>query len=89
MTSRSREGSLSQLSLCDRRANGRRTVEEAVGRSSSRDARVRAAWAADRGYLLAVAAGMLGRPGEAEDVVQEAFTRLAGASVDDIGDVRG
>jgi DNA-directed RNA polymerase specialized sigma24 family protein len=32
---------------------------------------------------------MLGRPGEAEDVVQEAFTRLAGASVDDIGDVRG
>jgi RNA polymerase sigma-70 factor (ECF subfamily) len=60
-----------------------------VGRSSSRDARVRAAWAADRGYLLAVAAGMLGRPGDAEDVVQEAFTRLAGASVDDIGDVRG
>jgi RNA polymerase sigma-70 factor (ECF subfamily) len=32
---------------------------------------------------------MLGRPGDAEDVVQEAFTRLAGASVDDIGDVRG
>jgi RNA polymerase sigma-70 factor, ECF subfamily len=60
-----------------------------MGRSSTRDARVRAAWAADRGYLFAVAAGMLGRPGEAEDVVQEAFTRLAGASVDDIGDVRG
>jgi RNA polymerase sigma-70 factor (ECF subfamily) len=60
-----------------------------MGRSSSRDARVRAAWAADRGYLFAVAAGMLGRPGEAEDVVQEAFARLAGAAVDDIGDVRG
>jgi RNA polymerase sigma-70 factor, ECF subfamily len=56
---------------------------------SSRDARVRAAWKDDRGYLLAIAAGMLGRPGEAEDVVQEAFARLAGASVEDIDDVRG
>ena len=56
---------------------------------SSRDARVRAAWEADRGYLFAIAAGMLGRPAEAEDVVQEAFARLAGASVGDIGDVRG
>lgn len=60
-----------------------------MGRLSSRDARVRAAWQADRGYLFAIATGMLGRPGEAEDVVQEAFTRLAAASVDDIGDVRG
>jgi RNA polymerase sigma-70 factor (ECF subfamily) len=56
---------------------------------SSRDARVRAAWEADRRYLFAIAAGMLGRPAEAEDVVQEAFARLAGACVDDIGDVRG
>ncbi len=57
--------------------------------SSSRDARVQAAWEADRGYLFAIAAGMLRRPAEAEDVVQEAFARLAGASIDDIGDVRG
>jgi RNA polymerase sigma factor (sigma-70 family) len=57
--------------------------------SLSRDARVRAAWEADRGYLFAIAAGMLGRPAEAEDVVQEAFARLAGAFVDDIGDARG
>jgi RNA polymerase sigma-70 factor (ECF subfamily) len=60
-----------------------------MGPSSSRDARVRAAWEADRGYLLAIAAGMLGRPAEAEDVVQEAFARLAGASTDGIGDIRG
>jgi RNA polymerase sigma-70 factor, ECF subfamily len=60
-----------------------------MGPSSSRDARVRAAWQADRGYLFAIAAGMLGRPAEAEDVVQEAFARLAGAGLDDIGDVRG
>jgi len=66
-----------------------KTIEEAMGPLSSRDARVRAAWQADRGYLLAIAAGMLGRPAEAEDVVQEAFARLAGAAVDDIGDVRG
>jgi hypothetical protein len=66
-----------------------KTVEEPMGPSSSRDARVRAAWQADRGYLFAIAAGMLGRPAEAEDVVQEAFARLAGASIDDIGDIRG
>ena len=40
-------------------------------------------------YLFAIAAGMLGRPAEAEDVVQEAFARLAGASIDDIDNVRG
>ena len=37
------------------------TVEEAMGPSSSRDARVHAAWKGDRGYLFAIAAGMLGR----------------------------
>jgi RNA polymerase sigma-70 factor (ECF subfamily) len=64
------------------------TVKEAMG-SSSRDARVRAAWEADRWYLLAIAVGMLGRAAEADDVVQEAFARLAGAAVNDIVDVRG
>jgi RNA polymerase sigma-70 factor, ECF subfamily len=53
---------------------------------SSRDARVQTAWAADRPYLLAIAAGML-RHDDAEDVVQEAFARLAAR--DDIEDVRG
>jgi len=65
-----------------------KTVKEAMG-SSSGDARVRAAWEADRWYLLAIAVGMLGRPAEADDVVQEAFARLAGAAVNDIVDVRG
>jgi len=64
-------------------------MEEAMGPSSSRDAQVRAAWQTDRGYLFAIAAGMLGRPAEAEDVVQEAFARLAAAAIDDIDDVRG
>jgi RNA polymerase sigma-70 factor (ECF subfamily) len=32
---------------------------------------------------------MLGRPTDAEDVVQEAFTRLAAAAIDDIRDIRG
>ena len=60
-----------------------------MGPSSSRDAQVRAAWQTDRGYLFAIAAGMLGRPAEAEDVVQDAFARLAAAAIDDIDDVRG
>ncbi len=55
---------------------------------SPQDAWVHAAWAAHRRYLLAVAAGMLKREDDAEDLVQEAFARLAAASPDSIGDVR-
>jgi RNA polymerase sigma-70 factor, ECF subfamily len=55
---------------------------------SAHDARVQAAWAAHRRYVLAAAAGMLKRRDDAEDVVQEAFARLA-ASPDAIEDVRG
>lgn len=57
--------------------------------SSPHDARIQAAWAAHRRYLLAVAAGMLKRHDDAEDVVQEAFARLAAASPDVIEDARG
>ncbi len=56
---------------------------------SPRDAGVQAAWAAHRPYLLAVAAGMLKRQDDAEDVVQEAFARLAAASPEAILDARG
>jgi RNA polymerase sigma-70 factor, ECF subfamily len=56
---------------------------------SRRDAEVKAAWAAHRPYLLAIAARMLGRPDDAEDVIQEAFARLAVAAPDAIEDVRG
>jgi len=56
---------------------------------SLQDARVRAAWAADRSYLLAIATGMLGRSAEAEEVVQEAFARLVAGLVDEIDDLRG
>jgi RNA polymerase sigma-70 factor, ECF subfamily len=55
----------------------------------SRDARIQAAWKANRSYLLAIATGMLGRSADAEDVVQEAFARLSAASIDEIDDVRG
>jgi RNA polymerase sigma-70 factor, ECF subfamily len=55
---------------------------------SPHDAKVQAAWAAHRPYLLAVATGMLKRRDDAEDVVQEAFARLA-ASLDAIEDARG
>lgn len=53
------------------------------------DARIQAAWEANRSYLLATATGMLGRPADAEDVVQEAFARLSAASIGEIDDVRG
>jgi RNA polymerase sigma-70 factor, ECF subfamily len=62
---------------------------EGMGSAWSRDGRIRAAWQADRSYLLAIATGMLGRPADAEDVVQEAFARLSGTPVDEIEDIRG
>ena len=49
----------------------------------------RAAWEDHRPYLLALAAGMLGRPSDAEDVVQEAFARLAAAPPGSVDDARG
>jgi len=55
---------------------------------SPHDAKVQAAWAAHRPYLLAVAAGMLKGWDDAEDVVQEACARLA-ASPGAIEDARG
>ena len=56
---------------------------------SVHDARLHAAWEAHRRYLLGVAGGMLRRQDGAEDVVQEAFARLAAAPADAIEDVRG
>jgi RNA polymerase sigma-70 factor, ECF subfamily len=50
---------------------------------------VEAAWRSHRPYLVNLAYQMLGDVGEAEDVAQEAFLRLARADVADIDDVRG
>jgi RNA polymerase sigma-70 factor, ECF subfamily len=50
--------------------------------------RVAAAWRTDRRYLLAVASRILADPDGAEDVVQEAFARLALQRVEEIDDVR-
>jgi RNA polymerase sigma-70 factor (ECF subfamily) len=46
-------------------------------------------WREHRAHVLNVAFRMLGNIGDAEDVVQEAFTRLVRADVDTINDVRG
>jgi RNA polymerase sigma-70 factor (ECF subfamily) len=51
-------------------------------------ARFTASWQAHRGYLVDLAYRMLGDVGAAEDVVQEAFTRLAAAG-ESILDERG
>jgi RNA polymerase sigma-70 factor (ECF subfamily) len=46
-------------------------------------------WREHRAHVLNVAFRMLGNIGDAEDVVQEAFTRLARSDIDAINDVRG
>jgi RNA polymerase sigma-70 factor (ECF subfamily) len=53
------------------------------------DAGVERAWREDRPYILGIATRMLGERAAAEDVVQEAFGRLALAVPGSIGDVRG
>ena len=50
--------------------------------------RIAAAWRDDRRYVQAIAARILADPAEAEDVVQDAFARLAVQRVEDIHDLR-
>lgn len=50
--------------------------------------RIAAAWRDDRRYVRAIAARILADPAEAEDVVQDAFARLAVQRVEDIDDLR-
>ncbi len=52
------------------------------------DARLGRAWREHRRYVLDIALRMLGDLGDAEDVVQEAYTRLLRTDIDEIDDVR-
>jgi RNA polymerase sigma-70 factor (ECF subfamily) len=52
------------------------------------DPRLDAAWRDDRRYVLDIALRILGDLGNAEDAVQEAFTRLFRSDIDEIDDVR-
>lgn len=58
-------------------------------RRDAADADVDLVWREHRRYVLDIAFRMVGRLGEAEDVVQEAFARLLRVGVDEIDDVRG
>src|ERR1700737_4626701 len=58
------------------------------GRMIDQDVRVTEAWSAHPRFLLDVACRLLGSYSEAEDTVQEAFTRLLRTDLDPIEDVR-
>src|ERR1700736_6777949 len=60
-----------------------------MGSSRSPDTRIDDIWVAHRAYLVDLAFRMLGRIQDAEDAVQEAFTRLLRVDVDEIDDIRG
>ena len=55
----------------------------------SDDSELWTAWVADKAHLVDVAFRMLGDIGAAEDIVQEAFSRLARAKPGEIQDARG
>jgi RNA polymerase sigma-70 factor (ECF subfamily) len=57
--------------------------------SQGPSAQVTEAWRSHRPYLVNLAYQMLGDVGEAEDVAQEAFLRLARTAPDEVQDVRG
>lgn len=60
-----------------------------MSQSSSPSDQVTEAWRRHRPYLVNLAYQMLGDVGDAEDVAQEAFLRLARTEPDEIDDVRG
>lgn len=53
------------------------------------DQQITGVWKQHRPYLVDLAFRMLGDIGEAEDVVQEAFSRLVRANLDEVQDARG
>jgi RNA polymerase sigma-70 factor (ECF subfamily) len=57
--------------------------------ASPADRRIDDAWRNEHAYLLGLASRMLHGRSDAEDAVQEAFSRLARANVDEIDDLRG
>ena len=60
-----------------------------MGSSASPNGRIDDIWVAHRAYLVDLAFRMLGRIQDAEDAVQEAFTRLLVGDIDRIDDLRG
>jgi RNA polymerase sigma-70 factor (ECF subfamily) len=60
-----------------------------TSRNAPPSASIEMIWREQRPYLLSVAFRMLGNIGDAEDVVQDALTRLLGFDLDDIDDIRG
>src|SRR4051794_11306202 len=63
--------------------------ESAAPPPVSVDPRFDGVWREDRGRMLALARRTLGDGAEAEDVVQEAFSRLARVDLDELQDVGG
>jgi RNA polymerase sigma-70 factor (ECF subfamily) len=57
--------------------------------TSTTDPRFDALWRGQRDRMLALARRMVGDAAEAEDVVQEAFSRLARVDLDELEDVQG
>lgn len=64
------------------------TDERIVLSTMSAADRIAGAWSDDRAYLIAIASRILADPVEAEDVVQDAFARLAVQPVEEIEDLR-
>src|SRR5687767_4629475 len=61
---------------------------DASATRAATDPRFDAAWRDERSYLVGLATRMLGDRTGAEDVVQEAFGRLAVVAMDELDDVR-
>jgi RNA polymerase sigma-70 factor (ECF subfamily) len=62
---------------------------QVMGIARSPDTRIDDIWVAHRAYLVDLAFRMLGRIQDAEDAVQEAFTRLLSGDIERIDDKRG
>jgi RNA polymerase sigma-70 factor (ECF subfamily) len=64
-------------------------VEPSTTSPANFDPRFETVWREDRSRMVGLARRMLGDPAEAEDVVQEAFGRLALVDLDELDDVAG
>jgi RNA polymerase sigma-70 factor (ECF subfamily) len=83
------EAQIREAQISEAQISEAQISEAQISEAQISEAQISEVWRANHAYLVDLAFGMLGDIGAAEDAVQEAFARLAKATLEQIEDKRG